>query len=194
MKYKEFISEGIFSKTKKKTFEDKIEEIDDLIFSALKYRGLILTQSKVEFNKDIRILQNNKFIRILKNATFLFKDILVEYGRKMEQKDIDLYLDKYKSLLKSFRITFPGRLIDDLIEIAGNLNAIIQIMDHLKSTKNLNIDYKTVDENGNIDFIGIDKWGSQMYLNRQSMIDKKDKELRDKHKDIDPLGEEIWED
>lgn len=188
IKYKDFINEGLF---KKKTFDDRIEEIDKLIMSALKYRGMTLTRSKLDI---IKPSNTNNFTYSIEDVSQKLKDVLTKCGSTIKQEEMDIFMNRFNSFRKMLRITFPIRFFDNVKNIAFNFNAIIQIIDYLK-TKNLNIDYETIDKDGDIDLVSIVKDGKfSIYLNRQSMIDKNEKELKDKYKDIDPLGEENWDD
>ena len=187
--YTDFLNEdeGFWSKS----FEDRIDEIDDLLIQAADYNGKSEWSehdndwSRREYRK--KNLQN--YLRTLAEITEILDNILKKYGRNLSQEQLNVITKRYKVI----KIGGTGYNIESykyLYEIRDNANSILCILQHLKEFYDMKIDLDEKVFNNPFMFY---KKGDYYYIVHKSYVDREKKKLKDAHAGVDPFGEENWD-
>lgn len=174
--YEKF-NESLFSK---RTFDKDIKSLEGFMFRALDSKGPIGKNHK-------------KNLIFMEMAVSVFKDlrkILLRYGKSFNQNELDRYVEIFKFALIHLIITRYGDYYKEYLENKVDLvNRSIMMLYYLKKYYKLNID----NSDNSLDTLEIYEIGNDS-LGADSAFRLKEKreKLREKTKDIDPLGEENW--
>jgi len=177
-RYNNFTNEGLFSKKRKEpTFDDAINEIDKSFMIAIGFKGADRILKFISQFADI----GEKLIKILEN-----------FGMNMTQEQMDEFIKRFNAFEKQC-IGLGYRLTDykSLITIRNNENTLLDLLDHIKNIRDLQVNIKPEKFDNPLVFY---KHGGYFYLVHKSWLKKKREEEKEKHKGVDPYGEEDWGD
>lgn len=186
--YTDFLNEGFWSKS----FEDRIDEIDDLFIEAAEYNG------KSAFTKHMGFVENRNreenlmnYLKTLSKITDLLNNLLKKYGRNLSQEQLNDITRRY-TLSVPLGSGYKLQEYKYLINIKNNANSILSILKHLKNfyEMKVDIDEKRLNDNPLVFY----KHENYFYIVHKSYADRGEKKLKDAHAGVDPLGEENWDD
>jgi len=189
--YNSFVNESWFNKN----FDERISQIDDNLFKFRKQAGLLVSKDSI----SIRNKYFNRIFRSLYEISEIFDNIITKYKYKLSQEQINILIKKWTLFEKYFtRITFNGNfgyvmtLFQSSLEHANSFIYQLTLLEEYDKI----INYKTTygDDDLNIDRYVIAKVGEWYKIVKVSEKEEKERKQREAHKDIDPYGEEKWED
>jgi hypothetical protein len=196
-KYKSFVNESIFSRT----FNERIERIDKDLIAARDAIGYINTYYQIQI-KDYK-----KIDKYYTNLDFLIldisrdlNDIIKKFGANFTDDQSRIFVKKLNTLIIifkrcSFNLT-STTVKQTIVPALAYLNSTINIINLLQKDFEKNIEYES-DKDGRTEIYKfIISGGDATFheIEKRSIIEAKEKEVREKHKDVDPYGEEAWGD
>jgi hypothetical protein len=184
--YEGFLHEGFFIKD----FNDRINRIDELLFELRDIIGKINVNTSDSYFNVAHGLQ----IKI----AGIFKDIILKYKKDLNQEQVNIMVNKWKIFepmftCYSYRTTNrPLRRI--YMKKAENANSFIYQLELLRKF-GINIEgFEIYNADDYVDPYIIVQHGEYSSLTRRSKHEEERKKALEKHKDVDPLGEEDWSD
>jgi hypothetical protein len=190
--YEDFLYEGIFIKN----FNERLEQIDNLMFELRDIMGKI---SALWLNGNrTNINYFNKSHNLHIKISSIFKDILLKYKKNLTQEQVNELVNKWVIFEKMF-ISYSYRstnteLKNIYMKKIENANSFLYQLELLKKL-GMNVEgFEIYGPDNRINVYVIGQKGNFSCLERESeRNDRKNKSL-EKHKDVDPLGEEDWSD
>ena len=195
IKYENFINESIFSK---KTFDERIEKINDLVINGRRISAIINTnyQDKIRDYKRINKYYG-KFDANLISVSEELNTIMTKHMKSFTKEQMDIFIQKLNGVIKLIKVgSYNVKKWDVKYAITAtleNINSIIFILEYLKSTKyyDFDIDFETSYEEY-VDSLVLVPDGDFCEVDRKSVLMEKEKKAKEAHKDVDPYGEEKW--
>lgn len=197
-KYNQFLNEKLFQKS----FDDRISKVDEILFNLAKTKSILSTSLDLFKNFDKRnidvIMVNrglDSYISNLLKCLKIMYNILYKTGKNFNDDEILIFINKL-DIITNYLSAFTHKARSDtntltgigfnIMSILKYINKIIFIMKVLKKDYKVNFIYDFEDE-----YILIPK-GNFHGIMKRSEYEKKMRKIREKTKDIDPLGEEEW--
>jgi hypothetical protein len=192
-KYDKF-NEGLFTKNPKKSFERYLDDIDDLFLLYEESSGKSIRNKYANkvYDSSERGDYLAKSVNYMARITDKLDAILMEHGRRMDQEMMDRFVKRFNAVGQA--IVGTGYILknyNDLNKVRDNMNAILNLLDHIRKFYDLKVD---VDEKKYNNPLVFWKHEGFFYTVHKSFADKKDKEAKELHANVDPYGEEDWGD
>lgn len=174
-KFDDFINEGLFSKS----LNEYIEKIDELFIDLYDMHGKVRGIEVIEIKLDIAELLNSA---------------LMKFGRTMKQEDMDKFMKRFNEIISTIDMHGYNKIIKNYEKFKDVINSILQILNHLKRFYGLDINFEKHKDLLQDYLVFYKRNGGYYILVPSAYAEKKNKEARAGHENVDPLGEENWND
>jgi hypothetical protein len=184
-----FVNEELFKRKQKEfSFEERIDKVNDLLIRLISTAGIInsdMPNDKIGWMIDLYLKQASEVLREL-------NDIVIKLGRTMNQEQVNIFVKMFVEIKDKYCTT--GYKLKDygtFRNVKDYLNSITNILKYIKNFRGLDVALNDAVFDNPLVFY---KNNGFVQLAHKSYVDRKKKEQIELHKDVDPLGEENWDD
>ncbi len=193
-KYNKFINESFFFKT----YEEMLKDIDKSYLEMLKYYSSHMNLDNYNGIKR-GYLKHSNFITIRKASNQSLKTIhliiklLNKFKSNITEEQLLYIITNYIYKTLDFVLIYGSNKIREYhTDMVKSLNYMAKLISIINRINNLNMDINIVQKD--LLFVLYTSSDGYIYITTKKEADRRRAETIAKHADIDPLGEENWDD
>ncbi len=192
--YNHFINENIFFKT----YEEMLKDIDSSYLKSLKYYSFYIDLDNYSgIERDNLKYTNNRALENTSNQSLktihLIIKLLNKFKSNITKEQLLYIITNYIYKILDFIFTYGYKIVKrSNVDTVRALNHMVKLICNINRINNLNMDINIV--KNDVVFVLYTAPDGFIYINTKKDADRKRAETIAKHADIDPLGEENWDD